>query len=113
MLELEGLIAAHPPAELCRAPALGGMALIAAALGDRARAEAYYPQLAIFEGQHHWFLVDRALGVLATLLGDWPAAERYLEAALATAEREGIVPELARVRRARGELEAARGRSRA
>ena len=72
------------------------MALSFIALGDLERARGLYTHLLAFQGQHYWFLVDRVLGLLATLNGEWETAAMHLAAAEATARREGLHPELAR-----------------
>ncbi len=71
------------------------MAAIAAHLGDRNWAARLYPRLLPFRGQRHSFLVDRLLGALATLRGDFPAAEGHLTTAEATTRRFSFKVELA------------------
>src|SRR5205814_1492237 len=68
-----------------------------------------YPRLHAFRGQYYWFLVDRVLGLLATERGDWATAVMHLTEAQATAQHEGLQPELARTLLARANLELARG----
>ncbi len=109
MTELEVLLAELPPGTLPTAPIMTCIALIAVALGDRARAVNFYSGLQDFRGQHYWFLVDRVLGEVATLCGDWEMAMMHLAEAEATAQREGLRPELARVLLAKANSEVARG----
>jgi DNA-binding CsgD family transcriptional regulator len=68
-----------------------------------------YARLEPFRGLYANFLVDRIRGVLATALGDWSAAQACLDAAEATARREGVGPELAHVLADRAALERERG----
>lgn len=93
---LEALLAELPPGTLPTAPIMTCLALIAVALGDQVRAANLYPRLLAFSGQHHWFLVDRVLGEIATLGGDWDTAMAHLSAAEETSQCEGLCPELAR-----------------
>src|SRR5204863_550763 len=65
-------------------------------LDDHERARSLYTSLLAFRGQHYWFLVDRILGLLAILSCEWETAAMHLAAAKATAQREGLYPELAR-----------------
>ena len=106
---LEALLSELPTGALPTAPITTCLALIAISFGDRERAANLYPVLKAFSGQHHWFLVDRVLGLLATLLKDWDKAAMYLSAAKETAERAGLRPELARTLLAHADFEVARG----
>ena len=65
---LEALLSELPTGALPTAPITTCLALIALSFGDRERAASLYPVLKAFGGQYHWFLVDRVLGLLATLL---------------------------------------------
>jgi DNA-binding CsgD family transcriptional regulator len=108
--EIDALCATLPPGMGVRhAYLLGG--LTAAQLGDRERAARYYAWTEGHEGNVVLFLVPRVRGALATLLGDWEAAERHLDAAEALARREGLRPELGRTLADRGALALAEGRS--
>jgi DNA-binding NarL/FixJ family response regulator len=107
--ELEGMISVVPPGTLAIGAGLNCLALTAMALGDEAAAAGYRAQLLEYEGLHLYFLVDRVLGALEVGLGEWSAAEEHLERAEATARREALRPELARVLVARAELALARG----
>src|SRR5439155_1413938 len=64
-------------------------------LGDDALAGRTYRRLRPYAGQHHWVLMDRALGALAVHLGEWAAAIGHLDEAERAARRGGILPELA------------------
>jgi tetratricopeptide (TPR) repeat protein len=110
MAELERLLAKMPNDTLAAAPLMTALALIAIGLGERAKFSDLYDRLEPFQGQLYWFLVDRVRGMLATLLGNWAAASQHLEAAEATARREGLLPELARVLAAQADLELASDR---
>jgi DNA-binding CsgD family transcriptional regulator/DNA replicative helicase MCM subunit Mcm2 (Cdc46/Mcm family) len=91
--ELEALIAPLPAGTMPVAHTLSFMAAITAHLGDRAWAARLYPRLLPFRGQFHSFLVDRLLGALATLLGDFATARDYLVAAEEATRRFGLKPE--------------------
>jgi len=109
MVELEALLAALPPGTLPTVPTMICLALIAIALGDEERAANLYLRLQAFSGQHCWFLVDRVLGEIATLCGDWDMAMVHLAAAEETSQSEGLRPELARTLWAQATCELARG----
>ena len=110
--ELEDLIAPLPAGAMPTAHTLSSMAAITAQLGDRAWATRLYPRLLPFRGQFHSFLVDRLLGALATLRGDFPEARGYLAAAEEATRRFGLKPERVLTLLARADLELAEhGRS--
>jgi DNA-binding CsgD family transcriptional regulator len=109
MVELEALLAELPPGTLPIVPTMICLALIAIALGDWERAANLYPRLQAFSGQHYWFLVDRVLGEIATLCGDWDMAMVHLSAAEEKSQSEGLRPELARTLLAQATCELARG----
>ena len=106
---LEALLSELPTGALPTAPITTSLALMAISLGDRERAANLYPVLKAFRGQYHWFLVDRVLGLLATLLHDWDRASMFLSAAKETAQRAFLRPELARTLLALADFEVARG----
>lgn len=109
--ELEDILAALPrdQEELPRAPALACGALLALALGEHARLPLLYDQLARFSGQLHWFLMDWALGKVATARGAWAEAEAHLAAAETSARRHGLWPDMGRTLVAWSDLSVARG----
>jgi len=107
--EQEALIATLSPGCLPTLSARGCLALMAVTLGDGERATHYYPDLLACRGQHHWFLVDRILGQIATLRDDWPAAAAHLADAEAIAQREGLGPEMGRILLAQADLSLAQG----
>src|SRR5205807_76824 len=109
MAQEERLLDTLPDGILPTAPLLTCLALTAMTLNEQARASQLYSPLLAFQGQYYWFLVDRVLGLLATERGDWETATMHLTAAQATAQREGLQPELARTFLARANLELARG----
>jgi len=109
MDEQEALIASLSPGCLPTLSARGCLALMAVALDDGERAARYYPDLLACRGQHHWFLVDRILGQIALLQGDWPAAALHLDDAEAIAQREGLWPEMSRILLAQADLSLAQG----
>jgi DNA-binding CsgD family transcriptional regulator len=104
MDEVETLLAALPEATMPTADPLAYLTTTALTLGDRARLARYEPKLAAFRGQFHDWLVDRLLGEVATLHGEWAAARVHLEAAEATARREELPGELARTLEAQATL---------
>lgn len=109
MGRLERLLASLPEGILPTAPLGMCLTLTAIALGDHERARRLYRPLLAFTGQHYWFLVDRILGLIATLCGEWETAARHLEAAEATAECEELHPELARTLLGQADVEVRRG----
>jgi DNA-binding CsgD family transcriptional regulator len=109
LADLAPLLRNLPEESVYAVPALAAHALHDLARGDRRHAAMTYTALLPFRGLMPWILVDRALGELATLLGDWEAAERHLGEAGATAAREGLRPERMRTLEAWADLEAARG----
>ncbi len=110
--ELEALITPLPAGTMPAAHTLSYMAAITTQLRDRAWVARLYPRLLPFRGQMHSFSVDRLLGALAMLLGDYKAAREYLEAAEGSTRRVGLKAEQAATLLARADLELAeRGRS--
>jgi DNA-binding CsgD family transcriptional regulator len=109
MAEQESLLATLSAGHLPTLSARGCLALMAVTMGEGEQAARHYPDLLAGQGQHHWFLVDRILGEIAALRGDWPAAAAHLAAAEAIARREGLRPELGRILVAQADLELAQG----
>ena len=107
--ELEVLLSELSPGTLPTAPIITCLSLMAIALGNHEQAANFYQMLQAFRGQHYWFLVDRVLGQLATLLKEWDMAKMYLGAARETAQRERLYPELARTLLACADLTMAHG----
>src|SRR5260370_27453402 len=93
---LEHILELLPDGILPTAPMMVCLALTAINLDDHERAIRLYTPLLAFRGQHYSFLVDRVLGMLATLSSDSETAAMHLIAAEETAKREGRLPELAR-----------------
>ena len=91
------------------ADALAYVTSTALALGDRARLARYEPKLAVFRGQFHDCLIDRLLGEIATLKGDWATASADLRAAETTARQQDLPWELARTLEAQARLIVAQG----
>ncbi len=106
--KLQTLLTEKSAGTLLNAPIITGLALLAIAVGDQELAVELYPQLLIYRGQHYWFLVDRVLGMIATLKRDWEMAEIHLAEAVTTAQRENLRPELARTLQAQADFELAR-----
>lgn len=107
--ETEELLAAQPNGTLMVADALSKLAPLVVCLGDRERAARYYLKLLPFQGLYIDLLIDRLLGELQSLLGDWPGAQMHLSAAEAIARREGLLPELAWTLTAQARLLLAQG----
>jgi len=96
IVRLEHMLELLPDGILPTTPMRMCLALTFIALDDHERARSLYRHLLAFRGQHYWFLVDRILGMLATLSSEWETAAMHLTAAEETAKREGLLPELAR-----------------
>lgn len=109
LLQQESLLAFLPEKTLPVGPIATCQALGAMALGEHELARRCYARLSPFQGQLYWFLVDRVLGMLAALRGDWQVAATHFAAAEATARREDLHPELARILQGQAEVELARG----
>jgi len=109
LLQQEGMLAFLPEKTLPVGPIATCQALSAMALGEHELATQCYARLLSFQGQLYWFLVDRVLGMLAALRGDWQVAAAHFAAAEATARREDLHPELARILQGQAEVELARG----
>jgi len=107
--EQEGLIDTLAAGSLSALSARGCIALTAIRMGDVERAAGYYASLLACRGQHHWFLVDRILGEIATLTRDWSNAANHLAQALRIAEREGLRPEEGYIHIAWADLDLAQG----
>ena len=108
--ELDATLATSTAQSWPRGAAITCAALGWVSAGDYERSAAYYAALLPLQGELHWFLVDRVLGLIALGRSDWDAAYSHLSMAAATAKREGLHPELAHTLAAIGELELARGR---
>ncbi len=105
MAEQESLIDTLAAGSLSALSARGCVALTALRIGDVERAAGYYADLLACQGQHHWFLVDRVLGEIATPTQDWLTAAKHLAQALRIAERAGLLPEKGHIHIAWGKLE--------
>ena len=107
--ELEQLLESMPVGSMPTSEPFAHMTEAALTLGDRDRLDRYYHKLSAFEGQFHDMSVDRQLGQIETLRGDFAAAEAHLRAAEAMARRAGMIWEIARVLEAQADLALARG----
>lgn len=110
LTRLDVISATRAPAGWPQGGALTCLALGWITLGDRERAEAHYAALLPMQGELHWFLVDRVLGLVDIARGDWDAATAHLSMASATARHEGLRPELGCSLVALAQLELARGK---
>jgi DNA-binding CsgD family transcriptional regulator/tetratricopeptide (TPR) repeat protein len=93
--ELQTLAEALDARARARGTAFAQLAAGYARLGQAERAAACYPHLLPFRGQVAPLLIDRGLGLAALARGDRAAAGDHLTAAVATARRAGMRPELA------------------
>lgn len=107
--ELAELAAALPADAMPSAAVTTYLAIVALALGDRELIARCSERLSDHRGQWHNFLVDRLIGQIATVEGDWGAAQAALDAAEAAARAGDLAPELALVLLAQADLAAARG----
>jgi ATP/maltotriose-dependent transcriptional regulator MalT len=107
--EVEALLESQPEGAILVADALGDLVPVVVAHEDRERAARYYAKLLPFQGLHVDQLVDRLLGELQILLGDWAKARDHLSVAEATARREGLRHELAWTLAAQARLDLAQG----
>ncbi|MGZ6385229.1 MAG: helix-turn-helix transcriptional regulator, partial [Ktedonobacteraceae bacterium] len=94
--KLEALLTEQSVGTLPTAPIIICLALLAIDTGNQELALELYAPLLTFRGQYYWFLVDRVLGMIATLRRDWETAEMHLSEAKTIAQRENLRPELAR-----------------
>lgn len=108
LMQFDALHALLPAGTIPTAPLLVCQALTTITLGEVERARRFSVLLQPFRGQQYWFLVDRVLGMLARLRGDWESADMYLDAAEVTAQQGDLRPELARTLVLRAEVELAR-----
>src|SRR5207302_4747168 len=96
IVRLEHVLELLPDGILPTAPLRMCLALTSITLHGYERARNLYTHLLAFRGQHYWFLVDRVLGLIATLCDEWEMAAMHLAEAETTAWRDGLQPELAR-----------------
>jgi predicted ATPase/DNA-binding CsgD family transcriptional regulator len=108
MAEQEALITTLTAGSLSVLSARGCLALMAVRAGDLDGALRASADLLACRGQHHWFLVDRVLGEVATLANQWSDATAYLNQAAEIADREGLLPEKGHILVAQANLELAR-----
>jgi DNA-binding CsgD family transcriptional regulator/tetratricopeptide (TPR) repeat protein len=95
MEELEDRMATLPERSLPAATSLAYLAEAALLLDDRERLERYYTGLMAFEGQFFDLLVDRLLGQIETVRGNWAAGQLHLASGEAMARQKGLLWELA------------------
>jgi DNA-binding CsgD family transcriptional regulator len=107
---LEAILAVHSSDLWPRAAALTCASLGWIQLGEPERAVLHYAELLPMQGELHWFLVDRVLGLVDLARGDWDAATAHLSMAADTAERERLQPELGCALVGLADLELERGR---
>ena len=107
--EVEGLLASEPSGTVQTADALSWLGWGAVLLDDRERSARIFGQLLPFAGRRADILIDRILGELATVLGDWTTGAAYLTAAEKQARTGGDLVEIPGVLAAQGRLALARG----
>ncbi len=105
--ELEEMIAPLPAGAMPVAHTLCFMGAIVAHLADRTWAARLYPRLLPFRGQVHSFSLDRLIGTLSLLLGDYATARSSLAIARDAAARAGLKAEYAFTLLAQADLELA------
>lgn len=106
--EIQSLLVTLPATTVPPAEPIAYFAQAALQLGDRDRLAWVYPKLQLFTGRFHDLLVDRLLGEVELLRGDWANAEAHLAAGEAFARHEDLLPELALTRAAQSRLALAR-----
>jgi DNA-binding CsgD family transcriptional regulator/tetratricopeptide (TPR) repeat protein len=109
IVELETLMAALPVESMAVSEPLAHLAMIALTLDDRKRLARYYLQLLPFRNQFHDFIIDRLLGAIETIQGNWSAAQASLAVASVVARQADFKPELAYILIAQANLELAQG----
>jgi DNA-binding CsgD family transcriptional regulator len=107
--EVEALVGALPSNSMPAAQGLSAVVGVALLLDDRERLARHYAHLSAFRGQFHDALVDRLLGQVETMQGDFVTAHASLDAAETVARREDIKLELVRVIIAQAYLALAQG----
>jgi DNA-binding CsgD family transcriptional regulator len=107
--ENDALLIDIPQGTLSEATPLCQLAFAALLIQDTERLARYYPRLIAFSGQFHDALIDRLLGEIEIMQGEWEAATAHLAAAETAARRESLEWELARILEARGNLLLAHG----
>ncbi len=107
--ELETLQSALPPGTMPTAESLVYMTETAIAFNDMDRLDRYYTRLLSFEGQIHDMSIDRLLGQIETLRGNFAQADSHLRAAEMVTRRERMIQEEGQVLEARADLALAIG----
>ncbi len=107
--EAETLVGTVPRISMPAALGLSSVVEAALLLGDRERVVRHYEHLANFRGQFHNVVIDRLLGQIETIRGDYADAHRSLDAAETITRRDSIRQELARVLLAQADLALAKG----
>ncbi len=108
--EAEALVGALPGDSMPAALGLSAVVEASLLLDDRERLVRHYAHLAMFRGQFHNALIERLLGQVETMRGDFATAQASLDAAEAVARREDIRLELTRILIAQSDLAVAQGR---
>lgn len=107
--EVEACLGTLPSTSMPAALGLSSVVEAALLLDDRDRLGRHFPQLTAFRGQFHNAFVDRLLGQIETMQGDFAAARVSLDTTEGVARREDIKVELACILIAQAELVLAEG----
>lgn len=90
---LDAILAAPSSLPWPRAAAVTCAGLGWSSLLDAERCALHYPALMAMQGELHWFLVDRVLGMIDLVRGDRDAASAHLSMAAEIARHEDLRPE--------------------
>jgi DNA-binding CsgD family transcriptional regulator len=90
-------VEALPARSLPRAPSIAQLGINAVRMGDKPAMIRWRAELEPYQGQFHWVLMDRVLGMLSLGIGDLDAALASFIDARNIAARGHILPELLRV----------------
>ncbi len=110
--EQERILNTQPGAAWPRAAAVTCAGLGWSLAGEVERCAAHYLELLSMQGELHWFLVDRVLGMVDLARGDWDSASAHLSMAVEVATHERLLPEWGSSLVGLAELELARGKKR-
>ncbi len=110
LAQQDGILAAQPAPAWPHAAAVTCAGLGWSLLGEVDRCAAHYAELLSMQGELHWFLVDRVLGMVDLARGEWDPAAAHLSMAVEIATHERLLPERGCSLVGLAELELARGK---